>query len=331
MTDSQQGHTHVEAFTFGEAEPIRTAYDLVNTGLWAMGGLWYEPPFDYRLLSKCYRATPHHGSALQVKRNILVRSFIPHPLLSRQQFTALALDFLTFGNAYLHPIYSRLGNLMALDVPRAKYVRRGLDLETYYWVPLYGQEEAFTTPPWHLMQPGIDQEVYGEPDYIGALDSIQLNKEATTFRLRYYRNGSHAGFLLYTTGDKIDPIDQDFLRQAMKDSKGPGNFRNFYMHITDGSKDSVNLIPISEIAAKDDFQAIKGQTRDDQLAAHRVPPQLMGIIPNNTGGFGDIEKAAAVFVANELEPLQETLSEFNDMIGQEVIRFAPFSLSQPRS
>ena len=37
-------------------------------------------------------------------------------------------------------------------------------------------------------------------------------------------------------------------------------------------KDSVNLIPISEIAAKDDFQAIKGQTRDDQLAAHRVPP-----------------------------------------------------------
>ena len=100
------------------------------------------------------------------------------------------------------------------------------------------------------------------------------------------------------------------------------------MHITDGKKDSVNLIPISEIAAKDDFQAIKGQTRDDQLAAHRVPPQLMGIIPNNTGGFGDIEKAASVFVANELQPLQETLSEFNDMIGQEVIRFAPFSLSQ---
>lgn len=42
----------------------------------------------------------------------------------------------------------------------------------------------------------------------------------------------------------------------------------------------------------------------------------MGIIPNNTGVFGDMEMAEAVLMANELEPLQEMLSEFNDMIGQ---------------
>ena len=79
-----------------------------------------------------------------MKRNILVRSFIPHPLLSREQFTALTLTSLPLA-AYLHP-YSRLGNLMALYVPRAKYVCRGLDLETNYWVSLYEQEEVFSTP-----------------------------------------------------------------------------------------------------------------------------------------------------------------------------------------
>lgn len=36
---------------------------------------------------------------------------------------------------------------------------------------------------------------------------------------------------------------------------------------------------------------------DDQLAGHRILPQLMGIIPQNTGGFGDVEEAARVFVA----------------------------------
>ena len=65
----------------------------------------------------------------------------------------------------------------------------------------------------------------------------------------------------------------------------------------------VQVIPVSEVAAKDDFLSIKNVSRDDLLAAHRVPPQLMGIIPNNTGGFGDVEKAAKVFTRNELEPL----------------------------
>ncbi len=53
---------------------------------------------------------------------------------------------------------------------------------------------------------------------------------------------------------------------------------------------------------------------------------MMGIIPNNTGGFGDVKKAAQVFVRNELTPLQERMKEVNDWIGEEVIRFAPYEL-----
>jgi len=35
-------------------------------------------------------------------------------------------------------------------------------------------------------------------------------------------------------------------------------------------------LPVAEIAAKDEFFNIKNCTRDDVLAAHRVPPQLPG-------------------------------------------------------
>lgn len=58
-----------------------------------------------------------------------------------------------------------------------------------------------------------------------------------------------------------------------------------------------------------------------------MPPQLMGIIPHNTGGFGDAEKAALVFARNEVKPLQDRLVEVNDWLGQEVIRFDPYILS----
>lgn len=62
------------------------------------------------------------------------------------------------------------------------------------------------------------------------------------------------------------------------------------------------------------------------LAAHRVPPQMMGIIPNNTGGFGDVEKASRVFVRNELIPLQKRLQELNDWLGEAIITFSPYEL-----
>ncbi|VFZ87203.1 phage portal protein, pbsx family [Klebsiella variicola] len=52
------------------------------------------------------------------------------------------------------------------------------------------------------------------------------------------------------------------------------------------------------------------------MAAHRVPPQLMGIIPNNTGGFGDIEKASKVFVRNELIPLQKDFLSLMNGLGR---------------
>lgn len=53
---------------------------------------------------------------------------------------------------------------------------------------------------------------------------------------------------------------------------------------------------------------------------------MMGIIPNNTGGFGDVEKASRVFVRNELIPLQERMKEINEWIGHEVIKFKAYIL-----
>lgn len=123
--------------------------------------------------------------------------------------------------------------------------------------------------------------------------------------------------------------NEDFvtnLRDAMKSSKGPGNFRNLFMYAPGGKKDGMQLIPISEVAAKDDFASIKNISRDDLLAALRIPPQLMGIVPQNAGGFGSIRDAAQVWALNELEPVQARLAQINDWLGEEVVRFNPYEL-----
>jgi capsid portal protein len=58
-----------------------------------------------------------------------------------------------------------------------------------------------------------------------------------------------------------------------------------------------------------------------------MPPQMMGIIPDNAGGFGDVEKAAQVFVRNELTPLQERMKELEYFISENIIRFKIYSLN----
>ncbi len=228
---------------------------------------------------------------------------------------------------YLEQIRGRLGKLLDLRPARAKYVRRGADLDRYFWVPNWSdRSELPRNRLIHLLQPDVDQEIYGVPDYLGALQSVWLNESATLFRRRYYLNGSHAGFIMYVSDPAQNQEDIDAMRAALKESKGVGNFKNLFMYSPNGSKDGIQIIPISEVAAKDEFMSIKNATRDDQLAGHRIPPQLMGIIPQNTGGFGDVEKAARVFVMNELEPLQATFLEINDIVGEEVIRFRPYEL-----
>ncbi|AMP04707.1 phage portal family protein [Collimonas pratensis] len=57
-----------------------------------------------------------------------------------------------------------------------------------------------------------------------------------------------------------------------------------------------------------------------------MPPQLMGIMPNNTGGFGAIEPAARVFARNELVPLQSQFMALNDWLGIEVVKFEKYEL-----
>lgn len=96
------------------------------------------------------------------------------------------------------------------------------------------------------------------------------------------------------------------------------DFRNLFMYSlsTTGKKDGIPIIPLSGDAAKDEFLNIKNVGRDDMMAAHCVPPQMMGIIPNNTGGFGYVEKTSRVFVRNELMPLQDRLQELNYCFGE---------------
>lgn len=327
----QSGQVQAEVFSFGDPEPVldtRQVWDYIECG---HNGRWYEPPVPFDGLAKSFRANPHHETALRFKRNMLARSFIPSRYMNAATFSAWALDYLIFGNGQVERIDAKTGNLMHFKHALAKYVRRTVDLVHFVYLQ-YASRDGKPYTPWspyqfpegavfHLAEPDINQEIYGMPEYLSALQSVWLNEAATLFRRKYYRNGSHAGFILYATDAAMNKPDIESMKTALRQSRGPGNFRNLLLYAPGGKKDGLQLIPIGEVAAKDEFMNIKNVSRDDILVPHRVPPQLLGIVPQNSGGFGSIKDAAQMFLTNEIVPLQERFRELNDWAGQKVVDF----------
>lgn len=329
MTETIAPPARVEAFTFGEPTPVLDSRGILDYLECYQNGRWYEPPVSLDGLSKTTRANVYLQSGLRFKVNMLARTFRPHRLLSAEAFEQFATDWVTFGMGYLERRNSMLGSAMQLRPTLAKYMRRGIEEGAFYQVR--GWKEAHEFAPGTVCQireADVDQEIYGLPEWLAALQSALLNESATLFRRKYYNNGSHAGFILYLNDPGVNDDDVSALRTALKGARGPGNFRNLFLHSPNGKKDGLQLIPVSEVAARDEFTGIKGVTRDDVLASLRIPPQLLGIVPQNAGGFGSIREAASVWAGNELAPIQRRLARVNEWVGYDVITFDEFDPAQ---
>lgn len=337
-TDAAGVKTPVEAelaFTFGEPESVidrRDIFDMFEVG---HNGRWYEPPISMLGLGRAYRMAPHHQSAILLKRNLLTASFVPSRWLAMAEFEKWALDFLVMGNGYLERVDNLNGRPLALRCSPAAWTRVGLKPDQFFWQPRDGGVWASDAVEYragsvfHMMEPDPMQEIYGMPEYLSALQSGLLNEAATIFRRRYYLNGSHAGFILYLADEGISETGAESIRKALRGAKGMGNFKNLFIHSPKGKPDGIKLLPIAEVGSKDEFLNIKAVTAEDLLAAHRTPPQLLGIVPKNTGGFGNVNDAAAVFYEMEILPIQRRMLALNNWLGVEAVTFERPAIALP--
>lgn len=322
------GKMDVDVFSFDD---LMGEYSLLDFAGCLDNGRYFETPVPWLDLINLLKKGLHHSSALEAKINILKVTFQPTPLLSRAEFEKLAFNYLVLGNGYLEVQRNFYGKPVNLQNRLALYMRRASNLRDYIYLrnDLTGENYEYLdgSDVIHMMQPNLQQEIYGLPRYLPAMDSAELNSASTKFRVRYYKNGSHAGFILYATDSKIDETGWSKVKTQLRNSKGDGNFKNLLLRSPGGDPDGIKLIPISEVAAKDEFLNIKQVSAEDMLAIHRVPPVLMGIVPKTAGGLGDAATVAKVFAKNEVAPLQQAFLDINERLKLEIFKFEPYSIN----
>lgn len=306
-------------FSFGnDGWDASNGFDMLNC-LDDSGGIFYDdwsdfwvPPLDRTLLLKVSKSNPYHGPIIFSRRNMAAEQVKLSPLLKRHEYEAFLYNYLMFGDAGLLKIRDRLGRVIELICLSSIWLRVCKDGS-------YKYKQRGGTPKYYaandiifIKQYDPYQQIYGIPDYMGGLQSAMLNTDATLFRRKYYKNGAHCGFIFYATDPGLDADKEEEMQTAMKSSKGVGNFSSMFINIPNGKPDGIKIIPVGDIATKDDFTSIKSVTAQDMLAAHRFPSSLGGIIPSGNQNLGDPLKADEAYKKNESIPLaRKTIDAIN--------------------
>jgi len=244
----------------------------------------------------------------------LLREFIPSEGCSIATMSRAGLDFMVFGEAYFLRNRNAFGQVLEMEHLPTINMRVKVDGGFVMLLPDGKEVEFDQDEIEHVMNYDVEQNIYGVPDYLGGMQALLLNEAATLFRRRYYSNGAHAGYIFYTNDPNLSEDDEDELKAQITASKGVGNFRSMFVNIPGGAKDAIQIIPVGDFQAKDELEKVKNITRNDVIAAWRMNPALAGIIPENSAGFGDIEKIDRVYTSNEIRPICQLFSQLNDSL-----------------
>ena len=305
--------------TFDIPESVMSSDILSYMEVSLVNGL-YEPPIPLDTLAKAVRANPMHGSALFVKGNMASSSAELSSHIKRKDFKRFLADYLTFGNGYLLIVRNGFRDIIGIKHLPALFMRRKEKINEYCYKPNEfndtGRIDYRAGQVFHLSEYDVSQEIYGLPQYIGALSSIWLNEDATLFRRKYYINGSHAGYLLYMNDANITEEQEKDIQAKIR---AGGAFKNIYVNSKGKDGKKPELTPIGQVEAKDEFKSIKSTTTNDVLASHRIPLELMSIVREGFTSSSDLSKVDRVFYKNELVPLLESVSELNEFVGMDII------------
>jgi len=310
--------TGVSSFSFGDPEPCLDNRLTNYIGVFADGNGIYSPPVNLQGLYKLLHVNAQHGPILYFKRNMIMKWFKPTDILSRKTLKKFSFDYCWAANSYLQIIENVFGKVIKLKHLPAMTMRYTNKPGVYAQLKSDGTILYFKKGEvLHIKEYDPAQGIYGIPQYYGGIQSALLNEDATLFRRRYFKNGSHMGFVFSMADPSLSVKDENDLKNAITASKGVGNFQSLFINNRSPKGDAekaIKIIPVGDIASKDEFERIKKITLNDMLSMHRAQEALSGQSSGDSPGFGDLDKITRAYYNNEVVPMQQDMLEINEYL-----------------
>lgn len=295
----------ISCFSFDNAQPVSSSDWMTNYSELFYNEMddYWEPPVSLKGLADIANANGHHGSLLKARSNYVSGRFVKGGAITPEQLNRASWDYFGFGHFGFVKLRNGFGRVIGLAPLPMMHMRKRKNGD---WVQLLRDDKTKTFKAKDVIVAGQydpQQQVYGIPDYLGCLQSALLNKDATLFRRAYYNNGAHMGYIFYTSDPNLSSEDDERLQEALQGAKGPGNFRSMYINIPNGKEKGVQIIPVGDIATKDDFERVKNISTQDIFTGHRFPAGMGGMMPQIGANMPDPIKVSTVYDKYEVVPV----------------------------
>ena len=162
---------------------------------------------------------------------------------------------------------------------------------------------------------------YGEPDYLTQLISIKTTKQADQYNSSFFDNGAKPGMIVSfensTPSDEQKVAAKQFFGNSFK---GVNNAHKSMLFWTGKTKEGesaakINFERLDQIEDMS-WEGLKKINRDEIIAAHGVPPRLVGVVSaGQLGGGTELIDQLHSFVQTTLNPKIDLIEDFFARIG----------------
>ncbi len=161
-----------------------------------------------------------------------------------------------------------------------------------------GRNELF-----HLKRYSPLSTWYGLPEWVACLEALRLDQEKKTFYAAFFRNFAVPALAVVLEGAEFDESIERKLQEGFNQMKGAENaFRALLLSIPFENAE-VKFHKLMADFKDMPFDKLTQATREEILAAHGVPPRLVGIVTaGQLGGAGEADGQLRNFVGTKIEP-----------------------------
>ena len=160
---------------------------------------------------------------------------------------------------------------------------------------------------------------YPKPDYIGAVNWIEVDKQVSIFHNNNIQNGLHPGFSVHFKSG-VPPIEErnEIRREIEQQLGGAENSGRFWMTFSDSPEQTPEIKPFEVSNLSEQFQFISQESTDKIMIGHRVTtPSLFGVkTAGQLSAASELEEAKSIFNRDVIEPFQRIINEWLKQIEQ---------------
>ena len=144
---------------------------------------------------------------------------------------------------------------------------------------------------------------YGLPTWIAALEALRLDQEKKAFYSAFFHNSAMPSMAVILEGAEFDEHAEARIKDALSSAKGAENAHKTMILSVPFENANVRFEKLMLDLKDMPFDKLSQATREEILAAHAVPPRIVGIVTaGSLGGGGEADGQLKIFNETTIKP-----------------------------